>query len=91
VLLARWLATHPRVLMLDEPTRGIDIGTKSEVQALIDDLAVGRAGGHADLLRPGGTRRFLRPRPGAARWRRRRSADRPNVTEKNIMALLAAT
>jgi monosaccharide-transporting ATPase len=40
VLLARWLATNPRVLMLDEPTRGIDIGTKAEVQALIDDLAV---------------------------------------------------
>ncbi|MQA77253.1 MAG: ATP-binding cassette domain-containing protein [Streptosporangiales bacterium] len=40
VLLARWLAMNPRVLMLDEPTRGIDVGTKVEVQALIDDLAV---------------------------------------------------
>jgi galactofuranose transport system ATP-binding protein len=40
VLLARWLATHPRVLMLDEPTRGIDVGSKAEVQSLIDDLAV---------------------------------------------------
>jgi ribose transport system ATP-binding protein len=40
VLLARWLATHPRVLMLDEPTRGIDVGSKAEVRSLIDDLAV---------------------------------------------------
>ncbi|WP_407555588.1 sugar ABC transporter ATP-binding protein [Streptomyces sp. Pv4-95] len=39
VLLARWLAMHPRVLLLDEPTRGIDIGAKAEVQRLIDELA----------------------------------------------------
>jgi ABC-type sugar transport system ATPase subunit len=35
VLLARWLAAKPRVLLLDEPTRGIDIGAKAEVQALV--------------------------------------------------------
>ena len=39
VLLARWLCTKPKVLLLDEPTRGIDIGAKAEVQALIDELA----------------------------------------------------
>jgi ribose transport system ATP-binding protein len=39
VVLARWLCTEPRVLLLDEPTRGIDIGAKTEVQALVAELA----------------------------------------------------
>ena len=39
VLLARWLCTEPAVFLLDEPTRGIDVGAKSEVQGLIDELA----------------------------------------------------
>ncbi len=39
VALGRWLATNPRVLILDEPTQGIDVGAKSEIHALIGDLA----------------------------------------------------
>ena len=39
LMLARWLATAPRVLMLDEPTRGIDVGAKADIYALIDGLA----------------------------------------------------
>ncbi|MCD2170614.1 sugar ABC transporter ATP-binding protein [Microbacterium sp. JC 701] len=39
VVLARWLATKPRLLLLDEPTRGIDVGAKSEIYAIIDELA----------------------------------------------------
>lgn len=39
VVLARWLATEPKVLILDEPTRGIDVGAKAEVHALIARLA----------------------------------------------------
>lgn len=39
VILARWLATEPEFLMLDEPTRGIDIGTKAEIQKIVIDLA----------------------------------------------------
>jgi ribose transport system ATP-binding protein len=39
VLLARMLCLSPKVLLLDEPTRGIDVGAKAEIQALIDELA----------------------------------------------------
>ncbi|HWQ83228.1 MAG TPA: sugar ABC transporter ATP-binding protein, partial [Anaerolineales bacterium] len=39
VVLARWLAAKPKVLILDEPTRGIDVGAKAEIYQLIDELA----------------------------------------------------
>ena len=39
VLLAKWLATDPKVLILDEPTRGIDVGAKAEIYTIINDLA----------------------------------------------------
>jgi rhamnose transport system ATP-binding protein len=39
VALSRWLATEPRVLILDEPTQGIDVGAKSEIHRLMVDLA----------------------------------------------------
>ena len=39
LILARWLATNPQVLILDEPTRGIDVGAKAEIQKLVLDLA----------------------------------------------------
>jgi ribose transport system ATP-binding protein len=42
VILAKWLATAPKVLLLDEPTRGIDVNAKREIYAFIDELA--RAG-----------------------------------------------
>jgi simple sugar transport system ATP-binding protein len=39
VVLARWLATAPKLLVLDEPTRGIDVGAKAEIQKLVAELA----------------------------------------------------
>ena len=44
VLLARWLCMQPRLLILDEPTRGIDIGAKAEIQALVNELAAAGLG-----------------------------------------------
>jgi rhamnose transport system ATP-binding protein len=39
VVLGKWLATNPKVLIIDEPTRGIDVGTKAEVHRLMSELA----------------------------------------------------
>ena len=39
VVIAKWLSRDPRILILDEPTRGIDVGAKAEIYALIDGLA----------------------------------------------------
>jgi rhamnose transport system ATP-binding protein len=39
VMLSKWLNTHPALLILDEPTRGIDVGAKTEVHAMISELA----------------------------------------------------
>jgi ribose transport system ATP-binding protein len=39
VLLARWLCMNPKLLILDEPTRGIDVGAKAEILSLVRDLA----------------------------------------------------
>jgi rhamnose transport system ATP-binding protein len=39
VVVAKWLATHPLLLIIDEPTRGIDVGTKAEVHRLLSELA----------------------------------------------------
>jgi rhamnose transport system ATP-binding protein len=44
VVLAKWLATEPRILILDEPTRGIDIGAKVEVHRIISELAASGLG-----------------------------------------------
>ena len=39
VLIGRWLLTKPHILILDEPTRGIDVGAKAEIHRLISQLA----------------------------------------------------
>ena len=42
VILARWLLTHPEYLILDEPTRGIDVGTKVDIQKLVLEACIRR-------------------------------------------------
>jgi ribose transport system ATP-binding protein len=44
VVIGKWLATEPEVLILDEPTRGIDVGAKAEVHRIISELADNGAG-----------------------------------------------
>jgi len=39
IVLARWLAAQSKILILDEPTRGVDVGAKAEIHALIGELA----------------------------------------------------
>jgi ABC-type sugar transport system ATPase subunit len=39
LVLAKWLASNPRVLILDEPTRGVDVGAKAEVHRMVRELA----------------------------------------------------
>lgn len=39
VMIAKWLATHPKIIIMDEPTKGIDVGTKKEIHDLLRDLA----------------------------------------------------
>ncbi len=39
VVLGKWLATQPKLIIVDEPTRGIDVGTKAEVHRLLSELA----------------------------------------------------
>ena len=39
VMIGRWLATNPEILILDEPTRGVDVGAKAEIYSIMNDLA----------------------------------------------------
>ena len=63
VILGRWLLTDPDVLLLDEPTRGIDVGAKYEIYQLIIDLANRGKTVHDGLVRDAGASGRLRPHP----------------------------
>ena len=90
VLLARWLCMQPRILLLDEPTRGIDVGAKAEVQQLIDELAAEGLGvllissDMEELI--GGSDRVLVLRDGVLVG----ELVGDQVTEGNVMAAIAA-
>jgi galactofuranose transport system ATP-binding protein len=89
VLLARWMCMNPKVLILDEPTRGIDIGAKAEIQKLVDDLAAKGLGiilisSEVDEITEGSDR-VVALRDGAVVG----LLSEDEITEGNLMALLA--
>ena len=90
VVLAKWLAIRPRLVLLDEPTRGIDVGAKVAVYRLMRQLA---AEGKAILMvsseLPGGDR-HVRPDPGDARRPARRRAARRNHEEASCQLATGA-
>ena len=92
VLLSRWLETGPKVLILDEPTRGVDIGAKSEIYRLIDELAkrnIGVVVISSELPEIIGTcDRVLVMREGHIEGEVGGPGGRP-ITQENIMAFAA--
>ena len=90
VLLARWLAVAPRLLILDEPTRGIDVGAKAEIQKLVSSLA---DEGMSVVFISAELEEVLRLSHRIAVMRdRRKVADLPNedITVGQIMSLIAS-
>jgi len=90
VLLARWLAVAPRLLILDEPTRGIDVGAKAEIQKLVSNLA---DEGMSVVFISAELEEVLRLSHRVAVMRdRRKVADLPNedITVGQIMSLIAS-
>jgi len=94
VLLARLLETKPRVLLLDEPTRGIDVGAKSQIYQIIDNLA--RAGAAILVISSelpelvGISDRALVMRDGTIAGEVQGSPENP-ITQERIMALATLT
>ena len=74
VMFGKWLNTRPRIFLLDEPTRGIDVGAKAEVHAMVRELAEEGTGDPVHLLRSAGGARHERPR---ARHARRKADGHP--------------
>jgi monosaccharide-transporting ATPase len=88
VLLARWLITEPRLLILDEPTRGIDVGAKTEIQRLVTELS---DGGMAVLFISAELEEVLRLSHKIAVLRDRKIvAELPNTDDVDLDRLMAA-
>ena len=89
VVIAKWLATKPRVIILDEPTKGIDIGSKAAVHAFMAELA---AQGLAVIMVSSGDPRdprHVRPRHRHARGPHRRRVRRDGLTPERLVRAAA--
>ena len=87
VVFAKWIYTNPSILILDEPTRGVDIGAKKEIYTIINELA---AKGVAIIMvsseLPGGPRNE-RPDHGRERGEVRGIISKEEANQENIMTL----
>jgi simple sugar transport system ATP-binding protein len=92
VLLARWLATQPELVILDEPTRGIDVGAKAEIEQLITRL---RADGMSVLLISSEIEEIVRNCARVMVLRERKPAGEiaagPDLTPERLMRVMAGT
>jgi ABC-type sugar transport system ATPase subunit len=89
VLLGRWLLTRPRILLLDEPTRGVDVGAKAEIHRLVSELA---AEGAAIVLISSDLPEIIGMSDRVMVMRAGRAVgflDRAEATQVNIMRLAA--
>lgn len=89
LVLAKWLARQCRILILDEPTRGVDVGAKAEIHRLIDELA---AAGHAILMISSELPEVLNLSTRVLVMRNGRVAgmlDRSEATQERVMQLMA--
>jgi monosaccharide-transporting ATPase len=89
VLLARWLCMNPKLLILDEPTRGIDVGAKAEIQSLIRRLALDGLGvlmisSELEEIVEGADRVFV-----LREGRIVAELDKPRITESAVMDAMA--
>jgi simple sugar transport system ATP-binding protein len=91
MLLGRWLATEPVLLILDEPTRGIDVGAKAEIQESIAELA---AGGVTVVFISSELEEVVRMSDRIVVLKDRRMIDeivnRPDITAQQVVELIAA-
>ena len=90
VVIAKWLATTPKVIILDEPTKGIDIGSKAAVHGFMAELVAEGPVGHHGLVGAAGDPRHVRPRRRHARGpHRRRSTTTTGSTPETLVQAAA--
>ena len=88
IVIAKWLATKPKVIILDEPTKGIDIGSKAAVHGFMAELVGAGPVGHHGLVRTAGNPRHVRPR---RRHARRAASSRSTTTRGSTPKRWSAT